>query len=96
MASPSETSSSVESRRFFPHFFGVRLLAALAAVLLLYLTNPTISLGLWAPAVGLGLVLVAWFGPRAGWLMIGAGLLAALQTTLLGAFSAQAYRYDSA
>src|SRR5665213_2057031 len=89
MASPSETSSPVESARPVPPSFGVRSLLALAGVLLLYLTNPTAVTGLpglWAPSAGLGLVLVAWFGPRAALLIIGAGLLAVLQADLIRVF----------
>ncbi len=87
MASPSETGAT-EGVAVFPHSFGLRLLLALAAVFLLHFTHLTASGGLWAPSVGLCLVLVAWFGPWAGLLLIGAGLLAVLQTVLLNAFFA--------
>ena len=83
MASPSETGSPADSARFFAPSFSVRAVLALAGVLLLYLTNPSSFTGLpglWAPSAGLGLVLVAWLGPRAGWLLLSAGLLAVLQT----------------
>jgi PAS domain S-box-containing protein len=85
MASSSETGTPVGAR-LVASSFGVRSLLALAGVLLLYLTNPsnfTGFPGLWAPSAGLGLVLVAWWGPRAGLLLIGAGLLAVLQTVFV-------------
>ena len=87
MTSPSGFGSSAESARRFPLSFGGRLLLAVAAVFLLYVTNPSAysgSPGLWAPSVGLGLVVVAWFGPRAGLLMVAAGLLVALQKFVFG------------
>ena len=64
------------------------VLIAVPAVILLHLTNPATwgpLPGLWAPAAGLGLVLVAWFGPRAALLTLAAGLLAVLQALVLGA-----------
>ncbi len=67
------------SRRLFA------LLAA-SALVLLHAANPTAWAdfhGPWAPAAGLGLVLIAWFGPRAGWLVLAAGLTAALQALLV-------------
>ncbi len=91
MAAQSEMTSPVESARHVPPTIGVRLPLALAAVLLLYLTNPiavTGLPGLWAPSAGFGLVLIAWYGPRAAWLLLGAALLTVLQTILVGAFFA--------
>ncbi len=81
-----------EAAPLFPPSFGARSLLALAAVLLLYLTNPTALTGLpgrWAPSAGLGLVLIAWLGPRAAWLLIAAGLIAAaLQVFLVSGYFA--------
>jgi PAS domain S-box-containing protein len=58
----------------------------LASVSLLHLSNPLTwgetGLGLWYPPAGLGLVLIAWFGPRAAlWVAID-GLLVVSQVVL--------------
>ena len=63
----------------------------LAGIALLTLTNPAVwngLPGLWAPTVGLGLVLAAWFGGRAAWLILAAGLLAVVQVAVAGAYFA--------
>jgi|GEM_PF-2868541 len=98
MASPSKTGPPVarpspdvalpvESVRPYWPSPGVRLLLAFSGLILLVLSKPTASSGspgLWAPSAGLGLVLVAWFGSWAGLLILGAGLIAVLQTVLIG------------
>src|SRR5262245_49668222 len=61
---------------------------ALGGLLLLHLTNPlawgSSRPALWFPPAGIGLVLVAWFGPRAALLVLVDGLLLILQGVLLG------------
>jgi PAS domain S-box-containing protein len=55
----------------------------LAAILLVYLLQQGSAFGpsLWSPAVGVGLVLVAWFGARFGVLvLLGGGLLALIHS----------------
>ncbi len=60
-----------------------------AALVLLHLTHP-LTWGrsvpdVWFAPVGIGIALVAWFGPRILWLVIADSLLVALQTQLTGA-----------
>lgn len=90
--SPHDPSSSASSSLSSPF---LRCLLALGALVVLVLASATdsaawgdnaLSLGMWAPAVGFGLVLVAWFGSRAAALVLAAGLLTVLQTALVGFF----------
>ena len=76
-----------EGVRFSPPSRRSLALLALLAVALLHLTSPAAwgdFPGLWAPAAGLGLVLIAWFGPRAGWLIFAAAVLAVVQVAIVG------------
>jgi PAS domain S-box-containing protein len=61
---------------------------ALAGLVLLHLTNPLTwgveGIPLWFPTAGIGLVLIAWFGPRATLLVALDGLLVVGQALLLG------------
>src|SRR5438552_1907816 len=63
-------------------------LVLLPAVLLLALVHPLSWPGrpapLWFPSAGLGLALVAWFGPKAAALVAAGALLAAARTLWLG------------
>ena len=66
-----------------------RVLLIAAALVLLHLTHP-LTWGrsvpdVWFAPVGIGIALVAWFGPRILWLVIADSLLVALQTQLTGA-----------
>jgi PAS domain S-box-containing protein len=63
-------------------------LLAAAAILTLHMGNPAVwgaAPGLWAPAAGVGFVLVAWFGRRGAWLVVTAGLLALMQAVVVAA-----------
>src|SRR5207249_3665651 len=55
---------------------------------LVHLTQPAawgrLDPGLWYPPAGLGLALVAWFGPRAALVFAADGLALATQAALLG------------
>ncbi len=80
------------SCRSDPRVVGIRLLARrrwiglLAFLSLLHLTNPLAwgisGSGCWYPPAGLGLALIAWFGPRAAWWLALDGLLVVLQACL--------------
>src|SRR5947209_4571129 len=65
----------------------------LPGLLLLHASNP-LAWGqappaLWVPAAGIGLALIAWFGPRAALLIALDGLLVALQAHLTGSLPAR-------
>src|SRR5262249_11683699 len=60
-----------------------------AGFLLLHLSQPLVwnqtGPQLWFPPVGVGLVLVAWLGYRAAWLLLADGVLVGLWAWALGA-----------
>ena len=72
------------------------LLASLVSLLLLHLCNPlawgSMSSSRWFPPAGLGLALIAWFGPRAAmWLALD-GLLVVAQALLLSLYGSGHFR----
>jgi PAS domain S-box-containing protein len=99
-AAPAVSPSTLAARSAPP-----RVPSPLLGVLLLHLAHP-LTWGLllpqlprtqgpagpllWFPPVGLGLALVAWFGPRAAWLAVVAAVSVALQTLAIHAVAGQA------
>ncbi len=83
---PPELGLSLAERLRTPQ--GQRWLVAAVGLLLLHLGNPLVwrhPLPIWwFPPVGVGLVLVAWLGPRAVLLVFADTLLVALQARLVG------------
>src|SRR4051794_28136626 len=67
---------------------GGRVWLVLGGLLLLHVLHPltwgVARPSLWFPPAGLGLALVAWFGPRGALLVLVDGLLVGLQAYLLG------------
>jgi PAS domain S-box-containing protein len=65
--------------------------AMLAGLALLHLTHPlawgALPPNAWFPPAGIGLALVAWFGPRLAWPIAADGLLVVLQELLLRGFT---------
>src|SRR5262249_47055097 len=72
----------------------VQITAAIAALLLLHVTHPLAwgqaARGLWFPAAGVGLAVLAWRGPRGVILLLTSEALVFLQALLLGTLSASA------
>jgi PAS domain S-box-containing protein len=68
-----------------------RTAAILAGLALLHLTHPlawgALPPNAWFPPAGIGLALVAWFGPRLAWLIAADGVLVVLQALLLSGFA---------
>ncbi|HVS36558.1 MAG TPA: PAS domain S-box protein [Gemmataceae bacterium] len=88
---PASSAAAPTRRVPAPSHRRVMQLAA-AALIVLYAANPAAwgaPPGLWAPAAGFGLVLVAWFGPRAAWLVLAAGVLTVVEAILVGGGAAR-------
>jgi signal transduction histidine kinase len=78
-APPAEPAGPLQTHRW---------LAALAGLIALHIANPLTwgakLPGAWDPTAGIGLVLVAWLGVRASWLVVLDGYLVVLLAWLVG------------
>src|SRR5262249_4492731 len=82
-ARPTPKARPVPTERLLPWWL------FLPALALLHLSHPLTwgvhtDPSLWFPTLGIGLALVAWFGPRAGMLLALDGLLVVFQAWLVG------------